>query len=59
MSNDEYIEKLNEVIILLDDLADEGMSLIYQYEYCHIKDAINLLALAKENFENRNEILEE
>lgn len=59
MDYDDYIEKLDELVILSNDITDCDTSLIYPYEYCLIKDAVNLLLLAKEGFENKKEVLEE
>lgn len=59
MDYDDYIEKLDELVILSNDITDCNASLIYPYEYCLIKDAVNLLLLAKEGFKNKKEMLEE
>lgn len=59
MDYDDYIEKLDELVILSNDITDCDTSLIYPYEYCLIKDAVNLLLLAKEGFKNKKEMLEE
>lgn len=59
MDLDDYIEKLDEVIILSNDIANKDMSWIHPYEYCLVKDAINLLLTAKKGFENEKEILRE
>lgn len=56
---EEYIEKFDEINILLNDVSDGDMKLIYPYEYCLVKDAVNLVTLAKESFEKKLEYLKE
>lgn len=50
---DEYIEQTETIAFLIQDLSEEEeLKIVHGYEYCMIKDALNLIENALISFRN-------